>query len=211
MRGAPLMVEDGVDQLLAPPAPDDLVMDEMRLPAHPEPFQETRGGRVLGRAAADDPVQAQRIEPQPEHDLGRLGGQAPAVVVGVEDEPDLALPVLPAQPLEADLADDLPVLLPDHRVRQPVTVPVERDLTAPFLESLLDLGAITGVPVQIAGDIWPRLVVVKIVKIARAEWAQSQPGRLNGALSTQHPTEPRSPGSSVATRSSRRAPAAAKI
>src|SRR5260370_41006600 len=98
------MIEYGVDEFLAPLALDGLVMDEVRFLAHPESLHEAGGCCVLGRAAANDPVQAQVVEPPPEHYLGRLSGPALALVVGLEDEADLALPAVPAQPFNTDPA-----------------------------------------------------------------------------------------------------------
>src|SRR5206468_2065234 len=100
-------------------------------------------------ATAHDPVQPEAVEAQPEHHLGRLRGQAPSLVLGVEDEPDLALAVLPAQPLQAHLPDHPADLPPDDREDQAVALLLERGQAKLAVEVLLDLYAVAGIPVEV--------------------------------------------------------------
>ena len=44
---------------------------------------------IAGVTGADNAVPSQGAESQHEHGLGGLGGQAPPLVVGVEDKPNL--------------------------------------------------------------------------------------------------------------------------
>src|SRR5829696_5353945 len=82
--GPPLVFEHGVHQLVPPGPLEQLVLDEAGLTAHPQPLHHPRRGQVQGVAAPDHPVQPQPLEPQSQHRLGRLGGQPPALVSGME-------------------------------------------------------------------------------------------------------------------------------
>src|SRR6266571_60007 len=107
-------------------------------------------------------------------------------VVRVEHESRLTLPVLPAEPLQPDLADHLASLAPYHGERQPIAFRVQRGLTALAIQGLPDLRTVTGIPAQVPCHVWPRLVGVEVVEVAGGERAQGQPGRLNGVPGEQH-------------------------
>src|SRR5262249_26045949 len=96
--GAPPLVGHPPDELVAPPALEDLVVYEVRLAPHAQPLHEAGGRSVARVAASDDAVQSEVGEAEPEHHPCRLAGQATAVVRGIEHEADLTLPVLLAQP-----------------------------------------------------------------------------------------------------------------
>jgi hypothetical protein len=63
---------------------------------------------VAAIAPADDPVQAKALEPEPQQGRGRLGGEPAPLEGGMEDEPDLALLVCPAQPEQGAVTAELP-------------------------------------------------------------------------------------------------------
>src|SRR5512143_1260221 len=103
--GAPLVGEDGVDQLVAPGALDELGLAESCLEPHPEPLPEP-GRRVVACVArAEDPVQAVRLEPQLEHGPARFRGETLPLVLGVEHEADVRLAVLATADPQAEVAD----------------------------------------------------------------------------------------------------------
>src|SRR5262249_61422838 len=113
-RGGPLPLapENRVDQLIGPLALDEFVLDQVRLTAHAVALHDPGRRPVAAVAPADDPVQAQALEPEPEQGRRRLGGEPPALEGGVEDEPDLALLVGLAQPEQGAAANELPGLGP---------------------------------------------------------------------------------------------------
>src|SRR5690606_11607769 len=76
------------------------------LAAHAQAFHDGGGADVAGVAAGGDAVQAELVEAEAEQFPGGLGGQAAAVVGGVEHEPDLAVAVGAAVPEEGEVADD---------------------------------------------------------------------------------------------------------
>ncbi len=94
-------LEDGVDQLALPLALDELVLDQVALAAHPDPFENAGRGRVArpqdgrSRGAGRD-RRRHLLEQRP----GRLGGESLPLVVGVDDEADLALAVIAAAQAE---------------------------------------------------------------------------------------------------------------
>src|SRR4051812_42843905 len=77
---APLSSENRVDRLALPLALDPLVLDQVRLLAHPEPLEHGRGARVARLEPADHAVQIVGLERKLEHRLGRLGRVAVALV-----------------------------------------------------------------------------------------------------------------------------------
>lgn len=123
------MIEDGVNELVGPLSLDDLVVHEARLQAHADPLHEPRRRVIAGVAGADDPVPSNGVKPQNEHGFGCLGGETSPVVIRVEDESDLSLPVLPADQLQPDLAHHLPGLTPHHGEREPVALGAEAGLS----------------------------------------------------------------------------------
>src|SRR5438552_309757 len=94
----PFPGEHRVDDLVGPLTPDHLVLDEMRLLAQAQLLHQPGGRAVAPVGPAHDPVQPEALEAEPEHLDRGLAGVAVAVVVGVEDEAELALPVLLAAP-----------------------------------------------------------------------------------------------------------------
>jgi len=82
------------------PCPLTIWLSAKRLPAHADPLHEPRGCLIAGVAGTDDPVPSDSAEPQREHGFGGLGGETAPVVIGVEDETDFSLPVLPADQLQ---------------------------------------------------------------------------------------------------------------
>jgi hypothetical protein len=131
-------------------------------------------------------VPSNGVEPQHEHGLGCLGRQAPSVVLRVEDESHLALPVLPADQLQPGLADHLAGLTPYHGEREPATLGAQRGLPALTSQGLPYLRVVTGIPVEIPGHIVAGLVGVEVVEVAGSERAQRQPGCLHGMLRAEH-------------------------
>ncbi|HET7248014.1 MAG TPA: SDR family NAD(P)-dependent oxidoreductase, partial [Streptosporangiaceae bacterium] len=123
--------------------------EQMRLQVHAEPLHQARRWAVASVAVADHPVPSDAAEPQREQGFGGLGGQAPPVVIRVEDESDLSLPVLPADQLEPGLAHHLPGRTPDHGERKPVALRAQRGLPALLGQGLPRLRAVTGIPVQV--------------------------------------------------------------
>src|SRR5690349_371815 len=93
-RYAPLSSEDRVDRLARPFALDHLGLDQVRLLAHAEPLEHAHRRRVARLDAGADAVQPVRAEREFDDRLGRLGRVAMTLVVGMEHETDLALPVL---------------------------------------------------------------------------------------------------------------------
>src|SRR5215472_5550404 len=141
---------------------------------------------VAGVTRADDPVPSDGVNPQREQGFGGLGGQAPPVVVRVEDESDLPLPVLPADQLQPGLADHLPGFTPYDGEREPVTLRAEAGLIALTSEGFPYLRVVTGLPVEIPGHLRAGLVSVEVVEVAGCEQAQRQPGGLNGLIGAEH-------------------------
>jgi FAD/FMN-containing dehydrogenase len=81
----------------------------MRLLAHAEAAHQRGGGLVAGVGAPDHSVQSQLAECNAEQRGRCLAGIPVALSVGVEDEPDLTLPVLGAAQPQRHVADDPPV------------------------------------------------------------------------------------------------------
>src|SRR5215510_1688752 len=103
----PLAPEDRVDQLVGPLALDELVLDQVRLAAHAVALHYPGGPEVTAVAPADDPVQVQAFEPEPQQGRGRLGGEPAPLEGRMEDESDLALLVGAAQPEQGAVANEL--------------------------------------------------------------------------------------------------------
>ena len=104
---SPLVGEQRVVELAAPLALDPLVVDQERLAPHAEPLEHRRGRGVARVQPADDPVQAELVEAEPEHLGCHLGGVAVPGELGLEHEPHLAGPVRLADKPEGDVADDV--------------------------------------------------------------------------------------------------------
>jgi hypothetical protein len=64
-------------------------------------------------------------------------------MVGVEHEPDLALSLLPAQPLRVNLADHPVELRPDHGEREALPDLVEHRLAGLLIENFPHLRSVT--------------------------------------------------------------------
>jgi hypothetical protein len=79
----------------------------MRLEPHAVALQDPGGAAVAAIAPADDPVQAQALEPEPEQGPRRLGGEPAPLEAGMEDEPDLTLLARPAEPEQGAVPDEL--------------------------------------------------------------------------------------------------------
>src|SRR5262249_26835652 len=62
----PLAPQDRVDQLVGPLALDELVLDKVCLAAHAVALHHPGGPEVAAIAPADDPVQVQAFEPEPQ-------------------------------------------------------------------------------------------------------------------------------------------------
>jgi hypothetical protein len=108
------------------------------------------------------------------------------VVIRVEDESDLSLPVLPADELQPDLAHHLPGLPPHHGEREPVALGAEAGLVALANEGFPHLRVVTSIPVEIPGYVQAGLVGIQIVEVGWRERAQGQPGCLNGVFRAEH-------------------------
>ena len=108
LTGAPLAVEQRVDDLVGPLPLDQLVLAarcaSRRMPSR----SSTRAEAALRRVqSAADPVQAEVLEADPQHRAGRLR-RVPAALVGrIEDVADLALAVLLAAPEQRQVAHEL--------------------------------------------------------------------------------------------------------
>lgn len=153
LSSSPLVIEDGVDEFVRPLSLGNPVVHEVRLPAHADPLHQARRRVITGVTGPDDPVPADGVESQREKGFGGLGSQASPVVVRIEDEPDLALLVLPADQLEPGLADHLPGRTPHDGEREPVTFGTEGGLLALLGQGLAYLRPIAGIPGQITGYI----------------------------------------------------------
>src|SRR5690606_12090803 len=90
--GAPLVLKDGADQLVVPYALHELVLAKMRFLAHADPFHHPPRGDVAAMAPGIDAMRSGTVEGHGEQHAGRFRGEAVAVMVGMEDVPDLDLP-----------------------------------------------------------------------------------------------------------------------
>ncbi len=97
--------EQPEDQLVAPLALDQLDLAQVRFWMHPEAGHQGGGLAVAGIAAAHDPVQLELVESDAEQFGGGGPGEALAVVIGMQREPDLTLPVVVGLPGQHHLAD----------------------------------------------------------------------------------------------------------
>src|SRR5581483_10332825 len=104
---APLAVEHRVDELALPLALHELVLDQVRLAPHPELLEDAGGGAVPGLKATDHAVELEVFERDPQQGARGLGRVSPALVRRVDDEADLALPVLQAHEPEDQVGDEL--------------------------------------------------------------------------------------------------------
>src|SRR3954471_18950118 len=129
---APLAREQGVDELALPLALDPFVLAQVRLAPHAELLEHARRGAVARLQPAAHAMQPVGPERDRQHAGGRLGRVAAALVVRVEDEADLPLPVRLDR--ERDVADELTRgedLGPDRHaglgvVTRPDDAPLER-------------------------------------------------------------------------------------
>src|SRR5205823_10533010 len=101
----PLAIEDRVDGLALPLAFEVLVLDEERLPAHPQLLQDAGRRRVPWFEPADHPVQTELIESDRKHRAPAFGRVAMPVVVRVDDVTELAARMLPAEELQGEITD----------------------------------------------------------------------------------------------------------
>ncbi len=107
MERPPLAGQERENELALPLALDELVLDEVRFLPHPQPLEHTGRCRVPSLEAADHAMQVELLEGEPQKEARRLGCEAATVVVRMEDESDLALPVQAAQVEEGAGADQL--------------------------------------------------------------------------------------------------------
>ena len=94
----------------------------MGLATHPQLLEHARRRRVPSLQPPDDTVQPQILEGQPEHHPRSFRRVPPTVVVGMDDEADLALAVLVAEEVEVALADQLGRRLRHHGEREGVAL-----------------------------------------------------------------------------------------
>src|SRR5262245_2699511 len=172
---APLDGEHRVHERVSPLALEHLVVHEVRLAPHAEPFHHPYGCFVARIAPPEHAVQSEYVEAEAQHLACRLGGEAAALELGVEHVPDLALPMLPAAPDEIDLADDPPGLRPLDGDRQSVALGDDRRLRHLLRQRLGRAVAVAGLPVQEPGDLGERMVGVNIVEIGVDERPQGEP------------------------------------
>src|SRR5215471_6988286 len=154
----PFLIKNGEYEFVHPLTLEEQAVNEMRFLAHADPFHKACRGVVARVTRADNTVPSELAESQRKHGFGRFGGQTSPVVVRVEDKSRLTLTVLPAEPLEANLANHPAGLAPHHCERQPLALGVERGFCALFFQSPPDLRAIAGLPGQVPGDIRAGLV-----------------------------------------------------
>src|SRR5207249_1839992 len=99
-------------------------------------------------ALAHDAMKPEPLEAHVEHEPGRLGAVSLSLVVGMDDEPKLALQVLPARPPHAEVADQLVASLGHGREAERVAALVERGHLRDLAEPFADVVARTRLPVQ---------------------------------------------------------------
>src|SRR6185312_1966 len=107
---APVGGENGVDVFLLPFALEQAVLAEMRFAAHAETLHQAERGRVARIATGIDAVEIHAAETQADDGPHRLCGVAMALMIGVEDIADLALPVGGGAPDQCHLAEKMPLL-----------------------------------------------------------------------------------------------------
>jgi len=150
-------------------------VDEVGLAPHAELLQDAGRADVPGVQAADDPMQPEIVEAEGERQFGGLRSEPLSVVVGMEDEPDLALAVDAAQPVQMNLADHPVDLRPDHRERDALPVVVEPRLTDLLVEDLSNLGRAARLPVEVASHVRVRVDRGEVVEVSGRIGPQYQP------------------------------------
>ena len=184
---------------------------QVRLAAHAEALQHRGRGGVARLQAADDPVEAELLEAQPQHLAGGLGRVSVALVVGVQHEPDLTLPVRLASVHEDDIAHHgVAVARLDGQLER---VALGLDPVARLADHLFH--SLTGarLPVQVAHHLRARLDVVQDVDVGLTVGPQQQALGLDRVLGAEHrwrlpirdayPRYPRGVGGRSATCASR--------
>src|SRR5689334_11142708 len=98
-------------------------------------------------------MEAELLEPEPEHLPRRLGGEPVALRVGMEAPADLALPALGIRELEHELADHASRRRLHDRDQDSVALVLDpRLLDAPFEEHTSRV-EVHGLPAQVATDV----------------------------------------------------------
>src|SRR5262249_17499106 len=106
--------------------------------------------------------------------LRGLGRVAATVVVGMENEADLALTVLGARPVQVAFADELTGRPQLGGEAEGVALGDDRGRAHLDGQRLADLGRGARVPVEVAGDIGTRLDREQRLEVGRRERAQAQ-------------------------------------
>ena len=147
---------------------------EVRFPPHPETLEQA-GGRLVPRfEPTDDAVQAELLEREPQQQPAGLGRVTMAVPLGVEDESQLALPVLCAPEKQTAVADDLGRRLQHDGEAEHIAVARERGALHALRERGAHLVLVARLPVEPARDVVARLHREERVEVVRRERTQQQ-------------------------------------
>jgi len=101
-----LTVEDREVEFIGVDALEEFVLDEMSLLAHPERLAETDGSRGSRIDSGDHPADTHLAKGEMENGMGGLGGETFASKRWIEDPTDLAVAVVKAGDLQADITDE---------------------------------------------------------------------------------------------------------
>ena len=93
IQRAPLTVEQGKVELIAPAVLEPPIFNLVRLLAHSKASCESRRGLVLAVHTRNNPTQLQLVEAKMQHGVDRFGGIATATVIGMKHVTDLTGPV----------------------------------------------------------------------------------------------------------------------
>jgi hypothetical protein len=126
------------------------------------------------------------LEPEGEHGLGGLGGEAAASVVGVNDEPELALPMLLASPAQADLAEQRAAVALHDGEAESVTLGLDRRHPGLLPEHAADLLGPPRLPVEIADDVGARVDREHSLEVVLRERPDQQPLGLDRVGRAEH-------------------------
>jgi hypothetical protein len=119
-------------------------------------------------------VEAGDLEAPVDQRPGRLGGEAEAVVVGVEHEPDLARAVLPAHPPHHLVADELAGVAQADGGRDLVVLVEELRVAQLALQQLQRLVLVAGLRVEEPVHVGPRDDREQGVEVVRAVGPQDE-------------------------------------
>src|SRR5262249_52926016 len=133
-----------------------------------------------------DPVQGQAVEAQPQQRGGGLGGQATAVIGGIEGVADLTLLVLLAVPEQHAVTHKLPRGPRAGAQVERLARPGARASPCPLRHQRLDLGPVPRLGVQVAVDLREPLVGVHGIDVGAGIRPQQQPFGADRVLGLEH-------------------------